>query len=50
MFRLAGREWVCLDRGGRIRYEGGVPWVDLLLPALPEPLRFGDLIEAEVMP
>ena len=49
-FRLAGREWVCLDRGGRIRYEGGVPWVDLLLPALPEPLKFGDVVEADLLP
>jgi len=49
-FHLAGRDWVCLDRGGRIRYENGVPWVDLLAPALPEPLEFGDVAEAVLWP
>lgn len=29
---LDGREWVCLDRGRRVVFEAGIPWVDLLTP------------------
>lgn len=46
--RAWGREWVCLDRGGAIRYREGIPWVDFLLRELPEGTQYGDLIAVEV--
>jgi len=27
---LDGNEWVCLDRGGKIKVVDGIPWVDFL--------------------
>jgi len=27
---LEGKTWTCKDRGGAIKFKGGVPWVDLL--------------------
>lgn len=27
---VGGRKWVCLDRGGKIEYVKGIPWVDFL--------------------
>lgn len=29
---VAGREWVCMDRGGAIVIEDGIAWVDMLTP------------------
>lgn len=39
-----GREWICLDRGSRIRFEGGIPWVDFLTPEPPAP--YGSVADA----
>ena len=27
---LDGRRWTCLDRGGKVTYNQGIPWVDFL--------------------
>lgn len=27
---IDGKSWTCLDRGGKIKFVGGIPWVDLL--------------------
>lgn len=41
------RPWVCLDRGGRVRYEAGVPWVDFLTD---KPFaNYGQIIEATLV-
>jgi hypothetical protein len=38
------RTWVCLDRGGRIRYVDGIPWVDFLTD---KPFaNYGEIVEA----
>lgn len=42
---VLGRWWVCLDRGGAIRYgPDGIPWVDLLWPEVLMP--YGAIAEA----
>lgn len=46
-FRLYGQEWVCLDRGGKIKTMAGVPWVDLLTADAPAP--YGTIAEAELI-
>lgn len=44
---VAGREWLCLDRGGAIRFQGDIPWIDMLLEA---PLYdYGTVVNAEVI-
>jgi len=39
-----GRTWVCVDRGGAIKYVDGVPWVDFLVPEGRYP--HGQVVEA----
>lgn len=29
---LRGEEWTCVDRGGKVKYVNGIPWVDFLTP------------------
>lgn len=41
------REWVCLDRGGAIRYIDGTPFVDFLTND-PQ-YKFGQIIEVELI-
>jgi len=41
---VEGKEWVCLDRGGAIIYDGYAYWIDQLT-ANPE-YPFGTIIEA----
>jgi len=43
-----GEKFYCLDRGGRIRFVGGIAWVDLLVKVPPVP--FGTIIDAWVIP
>ena len=43
---IDGRLWTCIDRGGRIRYQSGVPWVDLLTE---HPIAtYGSIVPAEI--
>lgn len=42
--RVLGRWWICLDRGGAIRFESGLPWVDLLHPEALVP--YGEVVDA----
>lgn len=46
-FRYRGRVWECLDRGGKIVVEDGIPWVDLLTDIPPVP--YGTIEEIEVL-
>lgn len=46
-FVVLGKEWVCLDRGGKIIIENGVVWLDLLTPEAEVP--FGTLLEVELL-
>lgn len=44
---VEGREWVCLDRGGAIVYDGYAYWIDQLT-ASPE-YPFGTIVEATMV-
>lgn len=45
-FRLPdGSVWTCTDRGGKIQYEDGVAWVDLLMDHPPS--YVGQIVKAE---
>lgn len=43
---LDGQEWVCLDRGGKIQYVAGVPWVDFLTKTPRYP--YGTLVDVGI--
>jgi hypothetical protein len=38
-----GKTWECLDRGGAIQYEDGLPWVDFLQEHTDYP--YGSLVD-----
>jgi len=42
--------WTCMDRGGKIVFEGGIPWIDLLTPKPPSWYRYGKIVEAVLIP
>jgi len=44
---LDGQRWECQDRGGKIRYVDGIPWVDFLTRT-PQ-YSYGQIIEVEVI-
>jgi len=44
---LDGQRWECQDRGGKIKFIDGVPWVDFLTRA-PQ-YSYGDLVTVEVI-
>lgn len=47
MLVLSGDLWVCLDRGGKIEYDNGVPWVDFLTD---DPAHsYGDVVESRLI-
>lgn len=44
---IAGREWTCMDHGGKIVYEDdGIAWIDMLTPELL--FAHGTIVEAEM--
>lgn len=43
---LDGQEWVCMDRGGGIRFTEGVTFVDFLSPR--SAYDYGELVEVKV--
>lgn len=43
---LDGKEWVCMDRGGKIEYVDGIPWIDFLTQHPKH--NYGDIMEARV--
>jgi len=43
---IAGREWVCMDRGGAIQIEEGIAWIDMLTPERLFP--YGSIQEAVI--
>ena len=44
---LDGQRWTCMDRGGKIKYVNGIPWVDFLTRTPQH--SYGQLVEAEVI-
>jgi len=44
---LDGQRWTCLDRGGKINYVDGIPWVDFLTRT-PQ-YSYGQIVEVEVI-
>lgn len=44
IFYIFDKEWVCLDRGGKVISLGKVIWVDLLTPKAPVP--YGTIVDA----
>jgi len=44
---LDGQRWECQDRGGKIKYVDGVPWVDFLTRT-PQ-YSYGELVTVEVI-
>ena len=44
---LDGQRWECQDRGGKIKYVDGIPWVDFLTRT-PQ-YSYGQLVEVEVI-
>ena len=44
---LDGKRWTCMDRGGKIQFVDGVPWVDFLTRA-PQ-YSYGALVQVEVI-
>lgn len=44
---LDGAEWTCQDRGGKIQFVDGLPWVDFLT-AVPA-YRYGELVDTQVI-
>lgn len=47
-FVVLGKEWVCLDRGGKVvRSRDGIIWLDLLTPHAPVP--YGTILDVEVV-
>lgn len=41
-----GETWTCVDRGGKIQYEDGIPWIDFLTP---RPMySYGTVVRVEV--
>jgi len=47
IIELDGREWVCLDRGGKIEYVKGIPWIDLLTDH--HDYYYGQIVEARIV-
>jgi len=45
--RLFGIDWTCMDRGGAIVYQDGIPWVDILSEK--SPVSYGEIVEAEII-
>jgi len=45
---IAGRKWTCMDHGGAIVYQDGIPWIDMLTPELLFP--HGTIVEATIYP
>ncbi len=41
---IKGHSWLCLDRGGAIKTENGISWIDLLTPVMPYGFQFGAVI------
>ena len=47
-FRLPGGElFTCVDRGGMIVAEGGIPWLDLLVES--PPVEYGTVVDVELI-
>ena len=47
-FRLQGGElFTCVDRGGKIVTENGIPWLDLLVESAPVP--YGTVVDVEIV-
>ena len=44
---LDGQRWTCMDRGGKIKFVDGIPWVDFLTRT-PQ-YSYGQIIEVEVI-
>jgi hypothetical protein len=44
---VAGRTFICKDRGGKIKYKDGIPWIDMLLEVGLYP--HGTIVDAEVI-
>ena len=44
---LDGQRWTCMDRGGKIKYVDGIPWVDFLTRT-PQ-YSYGQLVEVEAI-
>ncbi len=44
---LDGQEWVCLDRGGKIVYKDGIPWIDFLTANPQYP--YGSIVLAQII-
>ena len=42
-----GATWTCMDRGGKIKYVDGIPWVDLLQEKASYP--YGTIVDAAVV-
>lgn len=47
IFKLHDQEWVCLDRGGKIVVEEGIPWIDFLT-FVPRH-SYGDVVRVEII-
>lgn len=46
VFYIFDREWVCLDRGGKVTSADGVYWVDLLTQEALAP--YGTVVDARM--
>ena len=46
IIELDGQEWVCMDRGGKIKYVDGLPWGDFLTAR--SAYGYGELVEVKV--
>jgi len=44
---FAGQTWVCMDRGGKIKYVEGIPWIDFLTPVAAH--TYGTVITVQVV-
>ena len=42
-----GRMWYCMDRGGKIKFVDGIPWVDFLTPSPNH--TYGEIITVELV-
>ena len=45
--KLLNTEWLCADRGGAIRYENGIPWIDMLIEKPRYP--YGTIVEVKLI-
>jgi hypothetical protein len=46
---LDGNEYQCIDTGGAIQYQDGIPWVDFLLPYAPMSHYWGEVTTVQVL-